>query len=381
MKKSISIIVSVLMYGLIIFLSCYYVIVPNVKTINDTKKTKELTSEEISKLISEVNDKYLNLEKDINDKYQVKLDEIDKNYETIYSDIDTKYKNLESEISKKIINVNVAKNKEFYRNGLSKKFYELSDEWSNLQSEKGSLTSKKNEEEFETDRKKSSEKQSVNSNKSNEIKSLNDKKQGEIVEINNRNSKKEAVIRECITKIIIGLIIILIPLFYIISVFNRLTKLLNKVKESWSSVDILLKQRADLIPNVVSAVKGYSKHEKNTLTSITKARSEVINAESKKDSIDANERLGNEVSKIMMLKEEYPELKADKNFMKLQDDLSEIEDSIAKSRSIYNKNVLNYKNNLEVFPSNIIASIFGFKQELFFEIKKEEKENPTIKFE
>lgn len=83
----------------------------------------------------------------------------------------------------------------------------------------------------------------------------------------------------------------------------------------------------------------------------------------------------------MMLKEEYPELKADKNFMRLQDDLSEIEDSIAKSRSIYNKNVLNYKNNLEVFPSNIIASIFGFKQELFFEINKEEKENPTIKFE
>lgn len=381
MKKSISIIVSVLMYGLIIILSCYYVILPNVKTINETKKTRKLTSEEKSKLISEVNDKYLNLEKDINDKYQVKLDEIDKNYETIYSNIDTKYKNLESEISKKIIDVNVAKNKEFYRNGLSKKFYELSDEWSNLQNEKGSLTSKKSEEKFETDRKKSSEKQSVNSNKSNEIKSLNDKKQGEIVEINNRNSKKEAIIRECITKIIIGLIIILIPLFYIISVFNRLTKLLNKVKESWSSVDILLKQRADLIPNVVSAIKGYSKHEKNTLTSITKARSEVINAESKKDSIDANERLGNEVSKIMMLKEEYPELKADKNFMRLQDDLSEIEDSIAKSRSIYNKNVLNYKNNIEVFPSNIIASIFGFKQELFFEIKKEEKENPTIKFE
>ena len=369
------------MYGLIIFLSCYYVILPNVKTINETKKTRKLTSEEKSKLISEVNDKYLNLEKDINDKYQVKLDEIDKNYETIYSNIDTKYKNLESEISKKIIDVNVAKNKEFYRNGLSKKFYELSDEWSNLQNEKGSLTSKKSEEKFETDRKKSSEKQSVSSNKSNEIKSLNDKKQGEIVEINNRNSKKEAIIRECITKIIIGLIIILIPLFYIISVFNRLTKLLNKVKESWSSVDILLKQRADLIPNVVSAIKGYSKHEKNTLTSITKARSEVINAESKKDSIDANERLGNEVSKIMMLKEEYPELKADKNFMRLQDDLSEIEDSIAKSRSIYNKNVLNYKNNIEVFPSNIIASIFGFKQELFLEIKKEEKENPTIKFE
>ena len=180
---------------------------------------------------------------------------------------------------------------------------------------------------------------------------------------------------------LVALIVIVILVILVAGAYNGLVASRNRVKDQWSQIDVQLKKRADLIPNVVSAIKGYSKHEKNTLTSITKARSEVINAESKKDSIDANERLGNEVSKIMMLKEEYPELKADKNFMRLQDDLSEIEDSIAKSRSIYNKNVLNYKNNIEVFPSNIIASIFGFKQELFFEIKKEEKENPTIKFE
>ncbi len=160
--------------------------------------------------------------------------------------------------------------------------------------------------------------------------------------------------------------------------------MLNKVKESWSSVDILLKQRADLIPNVVSAIKGYSKHEKNTLTSITKARSEVINAESKKDSIDANERLGNEVSKIMMLKEEYPELKADKNFMRLQDDLSEIEDSIAKSRSIYNKNVLNYKNNLDnildsngyIISSHMLNSYIPYLENSVFNSSFNSKEFP-----
>ena len=381
MKKSISIIVSVLLYGLIIFLLCFYVIVPNVKTINKTKNIKVLSNEEITNLISEINDKYLNLEKDIDDNYQIKLDEIDKNYETIYSDIDTKYKNLESEISKKIVDVNVSKNKEFFKNGLSEKYYELSDEWSNLQSEKSELKSKKYDEENETYKKKESEKESINLNKSAEISNLNSKKQSEISEINNRNSNNESIIHKCIIKIIIGIVVILLPLFYIISIFNKLTKLSNMVKESWSSVDVLLKQRADLIPNVVSIVKGYSKHEKSTLTSIIKVRSEVVNAEDKKDSIDANERFGNEVSKIMMLKEKYPELKSNKNFMNLQEELSKIEENIAKSRSIYNKNVLNYKNNLEVFPSNIIASIFGFKQELFFEIKKEEKENPTIKFE
>ena len=105
----------------------------------------------------------------------------------------------------------------------------------------------------------------------------------------------------------------------------------------------------------------------------------MLSAENKKESINANEKLSNEIPKILLLKEEYPELKANKNFMKLQNNLSEVENNIAISRSIYNKNVLDYKNNIEVFPSNIIASIFNFKPELFFEIDKEERENPTIK--
>lgn len=113
---------------------------------------------------------------------------------------------------------------------------------------------------------------------------------------------------------------------------------------------------------------------------IINARSEVLKAENKDEIIRANEKLDNAISKLLVTIESYPELKSNENFMSLQDNLVDIENKISVSRSKYNKSVLNYKNKLEVFPSNIIASIFNFKQELFFEIEKEDKENPKTKF-
>ena len=116
------------------------------------------------------------------------------------------------------------------------------------------------------------EKNTIKNNKEAEIKKLNDKKTNEINRIDNINTNKKQIIKKCIINIIVGIIIILLPIIYVILKFNKLTKLLNNVKESWSSVDILLKQRADLIPNILAVVKGYSKHEKDTLTKITEAR-------------------------------------------------------------------------------------------------------------
>lgn len=379
MKKKTSIVISILTYLTIILISCYFIIIPNSKKINETNKIKDLTYDDKIKLIDEINEKYIKQENNINNKYQVKLEQIDEKYQKSYEELNSKYKELENDINKKIIDINVESNQEFMTNGLSKKYYELRDEWSSLHSEKSNLTSSKYKEESEINNKKREEKNTITNNKESEIKKLNDKKTNEINRIDNINTNKKQIIKKCIINIIVGIIIILLPIIYVILKFNKLTKLLNNVKESWSSVDILLKQRADLIPNILAVVKGYSKHEKDTLTKITEARKEVLSAENKKDSINANEKLSNEISKILLLKEEYPELKANKNFMKLQNNLSEVENNIAISRSIYNKNVLDYKNNLEVFPSNIIASIFNFKPELFFEIDKEERENPTIK--
>ena len=379
MKKKTSIVISILTYLIIILISCYFIIIPNSKKINETNKIKDLTYDDKIKLIDEINEKYIKQENNINNKYQVKLEQIDEKYQKSYEELNSKYKELENDINKKIIDINVESNQEFMTNGLSKKYYELRDEWSSLHSEKSNLTSSKYKEESEINNKKREEKNTITNNKESEIKKLNDKKTNEINRIDNINTNKKQIIKKCIINIIVGIIIILLPIIYVILKFNKLTKLLNNVKESWSSVDILLKQRADLIPNILAVVKGYSKHEKDTLTKITEARKEVLSAENKKDSINANEKLSNEIPKILLLKEEYPELKANKNFMKLQNNLSEVENNIAISRSIYNKNVLDYKNNLEVFPSNIIASIFNFKPELFFEIDKEERENPTIK--
>lgn len=379
MKKKTSIVISILTYLIIILISCYFIIIPNSKKINETNKIKDLTYDDKIKLIDEINEKYIKQENNINNKYQVKLEQIDEKYQKSYEELNSKYKELENDINKKIIDINVESNQEFMTNGLSKKYYELRDEWSSLHSEKSNLTSSKYKEESEINNKKREEKNTITNNKEAEIKKLNDKKTNETNEIDNINTNKKQIIKKCIINIIVGIIIILLPIIYVILKFNKLTKLLNNVKESWSSVDILLKQRADLIPNILAVVKGYSKHEKDTLTKITEARKEVLSAENKKESINANEKLSNEIPKILLLKEEYPELRANKNFMKLQNNLSEVENNIAISRSIYNKNVLDYKNNLEVFPSNIIASIFNFKPELFFEIDKEERENPTIK--
>ena len=159
-----------------------------------------------------------------------------------------------------------------------------------------------------------------------------------------------------------------------------MTHLSNLVKEKWSQVDIFLKQRTDLIPNIVESVKGFTGHEKSTLTNITKARNQVIKATTKEEEIEANKNLSNAINKLLFLQEDYPELKANTNFMNLQENLKEIENNISYARQIYNKAVLKYKNKLEMFPSNIIADIFNFKPELFFTIDSDDRENPNINF-
>lgn len=178
--------------------------------------------------------------------------------------------------------------------------------------------------------------------------------------------------------IIIGIIILL--LVYVISVYNNLISLKNKVKDSWSQIDVLLKRRSDLIPNIVETVKGYASHEKETLEDIIKARNSFNSASTKEDEIKANNEISSALTKLFALSEAYPELKANENFMGLQKDLKETEDKISFSRQFYNDSVLKYKNKLEMFPSNVIATLFGFKSEEFFEVSENDKEVPKVSF-
>lgn len=176
--------------------------------------------------------------------------------------------------------------------------------------------------------------------------------------------------------IVIG-IIVLIVLYFLIQ-YNSLVKTCNIVKEAFSTMDIYLKKRWDLIPNLVEVVKGYAKHEKQALEEITSLRTNSYDNMSINKKIDVNEQITQSISKIMAISENYPELRASESFLQLSKDLTKIEDEIANSRKYYNGSVRILNNKVQMFPSNIVASIFGFKQANMFEAGVEEKNNVKV---
>ena len=179
-------------------------------------------------------------------------------------------------------------------------------------------------------------------------------------------------------KYIILIIIILLVLYFLLT-YNSFVKLKNQVKEAFSTMDVYLKKRWDLIPNLIEVVKGYAKHEKNTLEEVTKLRSKSYESMSTKEKINTNEAIVTELSKIIALKEAYPELKSNENFLDLQKELKQVENEIEKSRKYYNGAVRLYNNKVEMFPSKIIANILGYTTEKMFEIDDSERKNIKIK--
>ena len=179
--------------------------------------------------------------------------------------------------------------------------------------------------------------------------------------------------------IIIGVIVLLI-LIWGVATYNSLVDFRNRVKDSWSQIDVQLKRRFDLIPNLVETVKGYTKHESETLEEVIKARNTYLSASLPEDQLKADGELTNAINKLFALSENYPDLKANQNFQQLQQELQQTEDKIAMSRQFYNDIVMQYNNKIEMVPSNIIASLFKFKQEKFFEAQDSEKENVKVQF-
>lgn len=179
---------------------------------------------------------------------------------------------------------------------------------------------------------------------------------------------------------IVIIVIAVLLVMWTIGTYNSLVQLRNAVKDQWSQIDVHLKRRADLIPNVVETVKGYAGHEKDTLEAVIKARNKAVSASTKEEEIKANGELTGALSRLFALTEAYPDLKANTNFTELQKTLGETEDKISFARQFYNDSVLKYKNKLEMFPTNIIANIFNFKPELFFEASEADKEVPKVQF-
>ncbi len=179
---------------------------------------------------------------------------------------------------------------------------------------------------------------------------------------------------------IIVLVIVAVIILWVIATYNRLVGLRNKVKDQWAQIDTVLKRRFDLIPNLVETVKGYAKHEKETLEEVIAARNAYASATVPEEQLKADGELTKAISKIFALSEAYPELKANENFTSLQNELTETEDKIQYARQFYNDTVLTYNNACQVFPAVIVANIFGFKPTNFFEASEEERKNVEVKF-
>lgn len=181
--------------------------------------------------------------------------------------------------------------------------------------------------------------------------------------------------------LMIGIVVLVIlVLLIIVGLYNGIISARNKVKNAWSQIDVQLKRRIDLIPNLVETVKGYATHEKGVFTEVTEARSGLMNANSVKDVEIANNQLTDALKSLFAVAENYPDLKASQNFQDLQGQLSETEDKIAYSRQFYNDTVLMYNNKCQMFPSTIIASLFHFNEADFFEANETDRTAPSVKF-
>lgn len=179
------------------------------------------------------------------------------------------------------------------------------------------------------------------------------------------------------------ILIVVLVLFvgYVFATYNGLVTLRNRIKEAFSQIDVQLKRRIDLIPNLIETVKGYAKHEKTVFENVTKARSALMGATTNQAKSSADNMLTDALKSLFAVAEAYPDLKASENFSQLQRQLEDTEDKIAYSRQFYNSNVLDYNNKVQTLPSSVIANMFGFKEEAFFEATEAERKNVNVTFD
>lgn len=182
------------------------------------------------------------------------------------------------------------------------------------------------------------------------------------------------------TNVIILLVVVGVVGLFFWSVYNSLVTARVRIKEALSQIDVQLKRRTDLIPNLVETVKGYAKHEKGVFEKVTEARSSLMSAKTTHEKAEANNMLSDTLKSLFAVSENYPELKASQNFLSLQEEVSDTENKVAYSRQFYNGNVRDYNTKLTVFPSNIVGNMFGFKEADFFETDEKDKEPVKVQF-
>ena len=177
--------------------------------------------------------------------------------------------------------------------------------------------------------------------------------------------------------LIVVLVIIAVVVIFFVGIYNSLITLRNRADNSWAQVDVQLKRRYDLIPNLVETVKGYAAHEKETFQNVTEARSQAMNAQTVKEQGDAENLLSGALKSLFAVAESYPDLKANQNFLMLQEELAGTEGKIAYARQFYNDTVMKFNTKQQVFPSNIVANMFHFQEKEYFEIEEPEAREPV----
>lgn len=176
-------------------------------------------------------------------------------------------------------------------------------------------------------------------------------------------------------------VIVVLFVLVIIALYNRFIVLRNRIDNAWAQIDVQLKRRYDLIPNLVETVKGYAKHEKKVFTEVTKARTALMEAKTISEKAKANNMLSETLKSLFAVAENYPKLEASENFKMLQEELAGTESKIAYARQAYNDSVLSYNNGIQQFPGSIIAGLFNFKSREFFKTEEKEKEPVLVKFD
>lgn len=179
---------------------------------------------------------------------------------------------------------------------------------------------------------------------------------------------------------LIGLIVVAVLAVFVIAIYNSLITLKNRVDEAWSDIDVQLKRRYDLIPNLISTVKGYATHEKELFEKVTAARTAAMGAQTPAQKEQAENMLSGTLKSLFAVSENYPDLKANQNFLELQRELTDTEDKIQASRRFYNGNVRDFNTKIETFPSNIIAGLLNFTKREFFAAEEAERENVKVQF-
>lgn len=182
------------------------------------------------------------------------------------------------------------------------------------------------------------------------------------------------------TALLVIFVIVILGILWIVFKYNQLVGLRNRIENAWSQIDVQLKRRYDLIPNLVETVKGYASHEKEVFENVTKARASMMSAQGVKEQGEAQNQITGALKSLFAVAEAYPELKANENFRMLQEEISGTESKIAYSRQFYNDTVMSYNTLIQSFPSNIIASSFGFKENDYFPMDDAARENVKVSF-